>query len=255
MVDSVTYSGTSLASIDLRFEQHCDGAGTAVRGKVHWTNGDTTQPAGPQVPPPAGLWQPAPGETPATGNYVYLAGDPGVRDLDGASILYTQADSNFRLNSFGAQFDISIFSYESWSGYFVGMNTLQRLQVGYYGNLQRAGSHNPTLGGIDFGGGRLQQGDWLVRDRQHYLHGRVDIRDRSALRAPLRRRSAGNSRQDHWAAGRPCPTAGPVNPVPAGLWPPRAGRDTGSGNYVYLQSDPGDYIGGGAELHATPQAD
>ena len=253
VVDSVTYSGTSLASIDLRFEQHCDGAGTAVRGKVHWTNGDTTQPAGPQVPPPAGLWQPAPGETPATGNYVYLAGDPGVRNLDGASILYTQADSNFRLNSFGAQFDISIFSYESWSGYFVGMNTLQRLQVGYYGNLQRAGSHNPTFGGIDFGGGCNKVTGWFVIDSITYTEGSIsaiDLRfehhcegEVPAIRGKI-----------HWAPGDTTQPPGPVNPVPAGLWQPAPGATPASGNYVYLQSDPGDYVGGGREYTLT-QAD
>jgi hypothetical protein len=36
-VDSVTYNGTALAAIELRFEQHCEGLAPALRGKIHWT--------------------------------------------------------------------------------------------------------------------------------------------------------------------------------------------------------------------------
>ena len=35
-VDQVSYTGDTLTSIDLRFEQHCDGAGPALHGAVHW---------------------------------------------------------------------------------------------------------------------------------------------------------------------------------------------------------------------------
>ncbi len=35
-VDNVTYTGTTMTSIDLRFEQHCDGMSPALRGKIHW---------------------------------------------------------------------------------------------------------------------------------------------------------------------------------------------------------------------------
>jgi hypothetical protein len=35
-VDSVTYVGTDLTAIDLRFEQHCEGAAPALHGKIHW---------------------------------------------------------------------------------------------------------------------------------------------------------------------------------------------------------------------------
>ena len=38
VVDAVTYAGTALASIDLRFEQHCEGGFPALHGQVHWVN-------------------------------------------------------------------------------------------------------------------------------------------------------------------------------------------------------------------------
>ena len=36
VVDAVTYSGDTLTSIDLRFEQHCDGEAAALHGAIHW---------------------------------------------------------------------------------------------------------------------------------------------------------------------------------------------------------------------------
>jgi len=36
VIDSVTYSAGSLASIDLRFEQHCEGVPAALHGAIHW---------------------------------------------------------------------------------------------------------------------------------------------------------------------------------------------------------------------------
>lgn len=35
-VDAATYSGATLTSIDLRFEQHCDGQAAALHGAIHW---------------------------------------------------------------------------------------------------------------------------------------------------------------------------------------------------------------------------
>ncbi len=37
MVDSITYSGGELTSVELRFEQRCDGSLAALRGKIKWT--------------------------------------------------------------------------------------------------------------------------------------------------------------------------------------------------------------------------
>jgi hypothetical protein len=47
-------------------------------------------------------------------------------------------------------------------------------------------------------------------------------------------------------------TPQPFTPVPFGLWQPPAGVTPSSGNYVYLQSDVGDYIGGGQTNTFTP---
>ena len=39
-VDSVTYTGTTLTQIDLRFEQHCEGGTPALHGAIHWRAGE-----------------------------------------------------------------------------------------------------------------------------------------------------------------------------------------------------------------------
>lgn len=35
-IDDVTYSGTKLSALDMRFEQRCDGSLNALHGKIHW---------------------------------------------------------------------------------------------------------------------------------------------------------------------------------------------------------------------------
>ncbi|MBG9390567.1 fibronectin type III domain-containing protein [Caenimonas aquaedulcis] len=54
-----------------------------------------------------------------------------------------------------------------------------------------------------------------------------------------------------WGADDPTTVPGPVTPVPATLWKPAAGAVPASGNYVYLQSDFGDYIGDGKNYTYT----
>jgi hypothetical protein len=55
----------------------------------------------------------------------------------------------------------------------------------------------------------------------------------------------------HWKAGDPTKVAGPVNPVPSGLWRPGVSLPA-SANYVYLASDVHDYIGQGGTYLYTP---
>ncbi len=70
----------------------------------------------------------------------------------GSTYLYTKADSLIIVDSTAAQFSISIDGDEHWNGDFKGMNSLSRLEVGYYGDLHRYPFHNPAKGGLDWGG-------------------------------------------------------------------------------------------------------
>ncbi len=246
-IDSITYSAGVIASIDLRFEQHCEGGTPALRGEIHWISGDTTQPTGPQVPPPDNLWAPAPGTTPASGNYVYLQSQPGDYIGAGATYTYTQANTLLNVTAIGARLNVGVNGDEGWSGDFQGMNTLSQLQPGYYGNLQRFPFHNPVLGGLSWGGegrGCNTLTGWFAIDSITYAGGAlasIDLRFEQHCEgvAPALRGKI------HWEAGDTTQPPGPQNPPPPGLWAPAPGTTPASGNYVYLVSDAGDYIGQG----------
>jgi hypothetical protein len=51
--------------------------------------------------------------------------------------------------------------------------------------------------------------------------------------------------QIHWVGDDPTLPPGPVTPVASNLWRAPAGATPASGNYVYLLSEPGHYVGGG----------
>ena len=152
VVDSVTYDGAALAAIDLRFEQHCEEGVPALHGEIHWDANDPTRPPGPLVPPPAGLWEPPPGTTPASGNYVYLESDPDDIVGAGGSYLYAPGNSQLAVNWNGSELSIAVNRQEYWQGRFQPMDSLDRIEVGYYGDLQGIPFNNPARGGLSWTG-------------------------------------------------------------------------------------------------------
>lgn len=145
-IDDITVSAGVLTAVDLRFEQHCEGATAALRGQIHWVAGDTTAPAGPQNPVPASLWRAPAGATPAAGNYVYLQSDAGDYVGAGATVTYTQANSVLALTQSGVNLGVTITGDDNWLGGFQGMDSISQLQPGYYPNVPVSGS-NPVIGG------------------------------------------------------------------------------------------------------------
>jgi len=248
VVDSISFSGGALAAIDLRFEQHCEHASPALRGEIHWALGDSTQPPGPQDPPPANLWSPPPGATPANGNYVYLSSSPGDYLGDGNTYTYTGADAILDVNAdmwpSGPRLAVSVRGDHSWNGDFVGMSMLQRLEPGYYGNLERFPYHNPVRGGLNWlGQGRFCNDltGWYVIDDVVYSGSDVESLDlrfeQSCDGLPPLHGAV------HWTASDSTRPSGPELPPPANLWRPAPGETPASGNYVYLVSEPGDSVG------------
>ncbi len=247
VVDSVSYQGEQLTAIDLRFEQHCEGGAPALRGRIRWSASDTAAAPGPAVPP-AGLWQPAASMLPASGNYVHLQSTGGDYIGAGGTYTYTGANAILGVNGGGAGAGVRVDGDQEWSGDFVPMSTLGRLEPGYYGNLQRYPFHNPVRGGLSWSGegrGCNQLSGWFVVDHVAYEGNRLTALDlrfeqhceggSSALRGKI-----------HWSEGEASSVPGPVRPPPAGLWQPAPEALPASGNYIYLQSMAGDYIGGGA---------
>ena len=57
--------------------------------------------------------------------------------------------------------------------------------------------------------------------------------------------------QIHWTTADNTVADGPLNPLPAGLWAPAAGDTPASGSFFYIESEQGDYIGGGGAYTYT----
>jgi hypothetical protein len=253
-IDSVVYTGGALSLVDLHFEQHCEGASPALRGTVHWWSGDQTKPAGPVTPIPTSLWAPAAGKTPATGNYVYLESNPGEYVGAGQSYTYTQANSVIVMAADGGHLSVTVTGDEAWFADFVTMNRLTRLEPGYYPSLRRFGGHNPTRGGLHWSGEGRACGSsigWLAVDQVTYANGTVTAID---LRFEQRCDATGPPLHGviHWRSDDLTRPSGPIRPVPADLWRPAPGATPTAGTFVYLESQPGDFIGGGQTYLHTP---
>jgi hypothetical protein len=255
-VDQVTYTGGALTSIHLRFEQRGSSSGPALHGVIHWSADDPTQPPGPVLPVPDTLWRPAAGSVPATGNYVYLDSDPGDWVGAGREYLYTRADAVITASAVGNRVSVSVNGDEWWDGDFKAMSSLSAVQPGYYAGLQRYPFHNPVKGGLNWSGegrGSNTLTGWFAVDGVTYKDGAVTSFD-----ARFEQHSEGASPAlrgaIHWDAADTAQPAGPVLPIPTTLWRPAAGSVPATGNYVYLDSDTGDWVGAGREYLYT-QAD
>jgi hypothetical protein len=178
-IDNATYRNGALVVIDLRFEQHCEGQSPALRGTIHWIADDPTVPPGPVDPIPAGLWQPATGATPATGNYVYLVSDNGDYIGQGQTLTYTPANATIAVTAAAGHLSISV---SGWFADFQTMSSITAIQRGYYPDLRRYPFHNPAKGGLSWSGqgrGCNTLTGWFAVDRVTYSGGvltAIDLR-------------------------------------------------------------------------------
>jgi hypothetical protein len=199
IINSITYDGNTVSSLDLTFNQTCVGdRGTGLHGRVHWVPADYTSPPGPINPAPAGLWKPAT-TLPTSGNYAYFQSDAG--DIPGLGINVLIQDS-ITLTDSGNRLGIQIGS-SAWTGNFQGMRALSAILPGYYGNLRLYPLHNPVKGGLfitNAGGGTCTSLlGWVAIDSVTYASGKlatIDLRfeqhcnlDTPALRGAI-----------HWVA-------------------------------------------------------
>lgn len=201
VIDSVTYDGDRLVGLDLRFGQRCPGSYGALHGRIRWSPDDTTRPAGPANPPPPGLWQPAAGATPASGNYVYLESVPGDPVGSGQNRTYTDASTSISVSADGARVYLYIDGSPWWNGTFSGMNSLSRLTPGYYGNVQYYPGNNPTKAAMNWSSwtGCSSITGWFVVDKATYSAGvltELDVRFQQYCNG----RAAPLNGQVHWRA-------------------------------------------------------
>jgi hypothetical protein len=111
-----------------------------------------------------------------SGNFVYLASDPGDYIGQGAANTYT---SNIVVSATGATLGVTVAGY---GGTFQGMNAITTLERGYYPNMERYPFHQPAKGGMSWEGngrGCNMLTGWFVIDAITYQGGQlaaVDLR-------------------------------------------------------------------------------
>lgn len=253
-IDNIVQTNGVLSALDLRFEQYCEGTGAPLRGQIHWTraNADNVVQPGP-APIPSSLWKVSPSAEMAAGNYLYLEGGYGNYISAGRTFAYNQSNATFRVRADGSHLVVGVSGDQSWDGDFQGMQGMPQLTVGYYANLMRYPFHNPVLGGLQWSGegrGCNRLDGWFVVDNVSYSGATltaIDLRFEQRCdneTTPLRG-------QLHWRADDTTAAPGP-QAVPAGLWSPGPSFQPPAGNYAYIVSELGDYVGGGRTELLTP---
>lgn len=180
-------------------------------------------------------WKPAVDAVPTTGNYVYLESQVGDYIGQGRSYLYTSADAGLVVDK--NILKLGVTGNEDWSGDFVLPNALNNIQQGLYQQLQRYPFHAPEVGGLSWSGegrGCNTLNGWISIDKVEYegtAVKSVDFRFSQHCEggAPALLGAV------HWVFDRPVGTN----------WQPDPAKIPTQGNYVYLESDRGDYIGQG----------
>jgi hypothetical protein len=259
-IDGITYAGSALGSVDLRFEQACDQSPGTLKGKVHWTAADVRTPTGPVDPPPSILWQAPAGSLPASGNYTYIQADRSDNVGLGIVAAYTQANSQLNVSAAGGGIDVIINGDTKWNTHFQPMAGTTHVQLGYYGGLNRANFDfpvNPAKGGIDVSSGgfgcNTASGGFVV-DSISYAGDQLSSLD---LRFEHHCEATAEAVRGvvHWTPNDPTIPPGPVTPAPSSLWRPAAGATPSTGTFVYLESENGDLLGNGiTTLDVAPPA-
>ena len=146
VVDSYDYAGDHFSDIEIRFSR--EGCGTVMRGYLRYDATDPTRP-----PPPvsaAGFgWSPPEGATPTTGDFLYVQSSAGDYVGQGATTLYTPANSTFRWTWTPRSLWLRVQGSDTyWDLSAHAPRGHESFMEGWYRDLTRTGSQ-PALGGID----------------------------------------------------------------------------------------------------------
>jgi hypothetical protein len=198
-----------------------------------------------------------PGTEPTpTPTSIKLQSDAGDYIGGGRSYEYTHANATLTLTVQGGLIHVGVDGDEWWFADFQLPGGGSRVVKGTYGSAQRYPFNGSGQAGISWSGeGRgcnTITGSFTV-DSVAYVADSLKVLDlrfeqhceggAPALRGTIQ-----------WRADDKTAPAGPVTPIPASLWKPAAGSVPATGNYVYFQSDAGDYIGGGQTRTFTSSA-
>jgi biotin carboxyl carrier protein len=214
----------------------------------------TPEPTPAPTPTPAQTplpidWQPPAGSIPATGTVVYLESNPGDYIGQGQTYLYTQADSVLIVTGSGNRVDLSINGDEEWQGAFKGPDGPTTVQTGFW-NGGRYPFFSPGLSFSGEGRGCNQLIGQFVVDEVTYDTGMIVS---LTLRFEQRCENTGPPLHGFIRYDFSDPTAPPPpGDASAFGWSPPTGAVPDTGDYLYFESAPGDWIGQGRTELFTP---
>lgn len=235
VIDSVSYQAGRLQAIDMQFEQRCDGAAPALRGRIRIDA--ATMPA---VAPPQNALPDRP--------VVTLTSDPGDYIGAGDSYAYDGATAAVVVQAEGGRLSVRVDGDEHWMGEFQMPGGAVALAPGSYSALTRYPFQPAGAGGLSWAGeGRgcnMLTGTVTIHAVRYDAAGALAALDMSFEQhceggpAALRGRIT-------WDASLPVPAPGPAATAPVGLWTPPADAMPATGNAMYITSQWGDPIGAG----------
>ena len=168
VIDKVTYVEGDLTEIEMKFEQQCGISTAALHGEIKWYSEDATSPPGPETEVPDDLWEPAADLLPEFDNYVYLESEAGDYIGVGDDYLYTEFADIITVSATENSIEVLV---GGWRGTFKGMNSIDKIEPGFYAGLQRYPFNNPTKGGLSWSGngrGCNTSNGWFVIDNVVY---------------------------------------------------------------------------------------
>lgn len=222
------------------FLQIC--AGALLLSACGGGGGSKSPPPVTGPPPP-----PAPG-------FVALQSEVGDFVGAGLNYRYTKADARFDVAATGRRVTVWINGDEEWVGDFELPDIYTQVEVGVYNNVTRYRFHDAAIGGMSWAGEAracIQLAGSFEITSVSYVNSVL-----SEIRMNFEQFCAGSSSalrgEIHWYADDQTSPPPPVYPPPAGLWEPPPGTTPDAGDYVYLESEVGDYVGAGNTYLYTP---
>jgi hypothetical protein len=202
---------------------------------------------------PLGGWEPAPGAIPTAGTVVHLESTAGDHIGQGARFTYTQATALAAFDAAGDRFSVHIRGDESWDGWFFPQAGGASLAPGAWTGLPRFLGSTPGLSWSGEGRGCNQSVGTLVIDA---WEGSEYDPQRFVARFEQRCDGSAGVLRGYLRYERDDPTAPPPPGDPADFaWTPPDGAIPATGDVLYFESPPGEYIGQGrTDLYTPPTA-
>lgn len=244
-VDRAVYVHDTLVELEMRFGQQCEGVGPWLHGFVRWKAADWAAVWGP-LDPLWQRWQPPAGSTPASGDYLFLQGEPDDLVGLGQRVVLASPADRVSIRPSGRRLSFRVPGAEPWTGEIELPDTVSRWTPGHYERLESDPTHAKARGGIGWQRGTrvCLGGGWVVVDRARYEGDRLA---ELALRFERKCGAFALRGQLVWTA-----PPGPVDPAPADLWVP-ADPLPDAPVLAHFDSDADDPVGQGVRQTLLPE--